>query len=167
MATWVTPPSASQSDMANRSHVMVEKVRISLRGLPWGPGVTRQATTLFLCTSRPAQRGKRTSMLLLLRRWAGCPLFTDSAARASRDRGSDSGWCLGAPGSNSGTGSQHQMQPDLTTPTARKRRSAVAAPFSFVGGAPQGHGQLRQTLHRWCPLAVGGIIVVMHTPANV
>src|SRR5437867_3201935 len=57
--------------------------------------------------------------------------------------GSDSGRCLGAPGSNSGTGSQHQMQPDLTTPTAVRRISADAHPFSFVGGRPTGDGQLR------------------------
>src|SRR5262249_57705737 len=57
MATWVTPCSASQSDRANRSRVMVENVRTSSEGLPGRSQQRTQTTTLALWTSMPAQRG--------------------------------------------------------------------------------------------------------------
>src|SRR5260221_11796701 len=62
MATWVQPAAASQSLSANRSLVIVPKVRSCLVGVPSGPGTSRHATTVRLCTSRPPHRGKRISM---------------------------------------------------------------------------------------------------------
>jgi hypothetical protein len=51
-----TPPLlVNQSERFNRSLVMVLNVRISFSHLPFSFGVMTQATTVFLCTSRPAQ----------------------------------------------------------------------------------------------------------------
>src|SRR6266849_9294165 len=83
MATWVTPPSANQSKSRSNSRVVVPKVRISLQGRPSGPGTIRQATTVFLCTSRPAQRGYSTSMGSSWDGGAGSRHERESATRAS------------------------------------------------------------------------------------
>src|SRR5262249_35328854 len=42
-----------------------------------------------------------------------------------------------------------QMRPNLAPRHAAGDRSALPTPFSFVGGVPMGHVQLRQVLHRW------------------
>src|SRR5215467_555286 len=65
MATWVQPASWSQSANANRSAVMVRKVRISLTGSVPAVLVMRHAATVFLWTSRPQQREYITSMRYL------------------------------------------------------------------------------------------------------
>src|SRR6516164_6983432 len=97
MATWVHPFSWSQSAKANRSVVIVRKVRISFTGS--GPSGLRiqQATTVFLCTSRPQQRGYITSIrhLQRLEPRTGCPFHAESLLRASSTR-SDRRWCLRA-----------------------------------------------------------------------
>src|SRR5919197_1619628 len=51
MATCVQPRTSSQSASANNSAVIVPKVRVSCPS-----GVRTQATTVFLCTSKPAHR---------------------------------------------------------------------------------------------------------------
>src|SRR5262245_30482647 len=51
MATWLILPSASQSASSRSSRVVVPKVRVCLP-----LAVSTQATTVFLCTSRPQQR---------------------------------------------------------------------------------------------------------------
>src|SRR5436305_9602381 len=71
MAAWVTPRSASQSDRASRSAVMVEKVRTSSDGLPGRSQQRTQTTTLLLWTSIPAQRGYRVSTAVS--RWTSPP----------------------------------------------------------------------------------------------
>src|SRR5262245_60415746 len=95
MATWVHPCSWSQSAKANRSVVIVRKVRVSCTG--FRPSVRRiqQATTVFLCTSRPQQRGYITSIrpLQRVRPRTGCSLYAESLLRASSTR-SDRRWCL-------------------------------------------------------------------------
>src|SRR5262245_6605818 len=48
IATWLQPASLSQSSKANKSAVMVEKVRIS-----FFPALSKQATTVLACTSIP------------------------------------------------------------------------------------------------------------------
>ena len=56
IATWVTPCSASQSDRASRSPVMVAEGLDPLAGLgPWVRPQRTQATTVLLWTSSPAQ----------------------------------------------------------------------------------------------------------------
>src|SRR2546430_1982421 len=81
MATAVQPAATSQSTSCSRSAVIVPKERTSLTGRPCGPGTIRQATTVFLCTSTPQQRGYTTSTIVPLlvcaltldRRCAGVP----------------------------------------------------------------------------------------------
>src|SRR5437764_3850288 len=60
IATWLTSCSASQSDSCKRWTVVVAKVRTWRLTLPCAPVVMMQATTVFLCTSRPAQHGYKT-----------------------------------------------------------------------------------------------------------
>src|SRR6516162_6962324 len=97
MATWVHPASWSQSAKANRSAVIVRKIRTSLTGS--GPSVLmmRHAATVFLWTSRPQQRGYSTSIrhLQRLKPRTGCPFHAESLLRASAGR-SDKRWCLRA-----------------------------------------------------------------------
>src|SRR4051812_17635993 len=66
MATAVQPAAPSQSTSCSRSAVIVPKVRTSLTGRPCGPGTIRQATTVFLCTATPQQRGYTTSTIVPL-----------------------------------------------------------------------------------------------------
>jgi len=55
IATCVQPASASHVDSSNRLAVVVPKLRTVVDALP--PAARRtQATTVSLCTSRPAQR---------------------------------------------------------------------------------------------------------------
>src|SRR4029450_3268406 len=97
MATWVHPASWSQSANANKSAVIVRKVRISLMGSGPSVLVMRQATTVFLWTSRPQQRGSITSIRPLqgVGPRTGCPFHAESLLRASAGR-SDRRWCLRA-----------------------------------------------------------------------
>src|SRR6266566_3500662 len=97
MATWVHPASWSQSAKANRSAVIVRKVRISFTGSSPSILVMRHAVTVFLWTSRPQHWGYITSILHLhaLRPRTGCPLHAASLLRASARR-SDRRWCLRA-----------------------------------------------------------------------
>src|SRR5262249_25358450 len=60
MATWVHPHASSQAESASNSTVIVPKVRISWTQPSSPPGITTQATTVFLCTSKPAHRSYRT-----------------------------------------------------------------------------------------------------------
>src|SRR5215471_16956220 len=97
MATWEHPCSWSQSAKANRSVVIVRKVRVSFTAFrPLGLRI-QQATTVFLCTSRPQQRGYSTSIrhLQKCRPRTGCSLHAASLLRASSLR-SDRRWCLRA-----------------------------------------------------------------------
>jgi hypothetical protein len=56
MATWVQPRSANQADSANSPAVVVAKVCTST--VTSRPAARRAlATTVSLCTSKPAQRG--------------------------------------------------------------------------------------------------------------
>lgn len=55
MATCVHLASNNQSESASKSRVMVLKLRTSCCQPPCGVGVIRQATTVFLWTSNPAQ----------------------------------------------------------------------------------------------------------------
>src|SRR6266566_3001972 len=97
MATWVHPASWSQSAKANRSAVIVRKVRISFTGSSPSILVMRHAVTVFLWTSRPQHWGYITSIMHLhaLRPRTGCPLHAASLLRASARR-SDRRWCLRA-----------------------------------------------------------------------
>ena len=54
---------------------MVVKLRTSLVGWPFGPGVNRQATTSFLCTSSPQQRGYMTSIARSFRKAEPSPVL--------------------------------------------------------------------------------------------
>jgi hypothetical protein len=60
MATGVTSCRLSQSSSANRSAVMVPKVRTTRWGAPSGSVSSTQATTVFWWMSQPQQRGYRT-----------------------------------------------------------------------------------------------------------
>src|ERR1051326_4057608 len=60
MATWLTSCSVSQSASSSKWTVVVAKVRTWRLTLPCAPLVMMQATTVFLCTSRPAQHGYKT-----------------------------------------------------------------------------------------------------------
>src|SRR5215213_1640497 len=74
MAICVQPVSDSHSDRASRSRVVILNVRTSRATVP-ACMQRRQATTVVLWTSRPAQWGKRTSMpILLVRRRRGTSL---------------------------------------------------------------------------------------------
>src|SRR5215831_2177678 len=97
MATWVHPFSWSQSAKANRSAVIVRKVRISFTGSGPSVLVMRHAATVFLWTSRPQQQEYITSIRHLqgLGPRTGCPLHAESLLRASLQR-SDRRWCLRA-----------------------------------------------------------------------
>src|SRR5262245_36373693 len=69
MATCVLPTAANQSDKANRSRVSVPNSLTSMipsACCPVGSGVMRQAITVFLWTSNPAQCVNTTSMGHLL-----------------------------------------------------------------------------------------------------
>src|SRR4029453_8309574 len=55
MATCVQPQPSSQAASINSSTVIVPKVRVS-----WPSEVRTQATTVFLCTSKPAHRSYMT-----------------------------------------------------------------------------------------------------------
>src|SRR5437867_5000882 len=99
MATWVMPAAASQSASRSSSWVVVPKVAISLWGWPSGSGTIRQATTVFLCTSRPAQRGYSTFIGSSLGGGARRPA-KENLLRVLPRLGSDKGWYLGAPGAN-------------------------------------------------------------------
>ena len=66
MATSLTTCSLSQSAKASRSRVMAPKVRVSRPS-----GVMTQATTDFLCTSKPQHLSKMMSMRRLLGKTAG------------------------------------------------------------------------------------------------
>ena len=64
ITTWVTPPSSSQSRKDSSPFIVVRKVRIVFsRSSGPAPGVRMHATTVFLCTSRPAHRSINTSVL--------------------------------------------------------------------------------------------------------
>src|SRR4051812_997471 len=63
MPTWVTPCSASQALSASSSRVVVPKRRSSFCGLRPGTPIRMQQTTLAWCTSRPAQRSRRASIV--------------------------------------------------------------------------------------------------------
>src|SRR2546429_7348610 len=97
MATWVQPASWSQSANANRSAVIVPKVRISCTGSAPAVLVMRHAATVFLCTSSPQQWVYTTSIMHLhaLGPRTGCPFHAESLLRASSMR-SDRRWCLRA-----------------------------------------------------------------------
>ena len=64
IATWVQPAACSQSASFSRSRVIVLNVRTSRRGLPPIPGVSRHATTVFLCTSSPQHRSCTASTVI-------------------------------------------------------------------------------------------------------
>src|SRR5260370_24043467 len=65
-ATISTCKDASQSRQASRSAVIVENVRTWRCTLPSSPVSNTQATTFFLCTSIPQQRGYTTCIFELL-----------------------------------------------------------------------------------------------------
>src|SRR6476659_7330084 len=69
MAIWVTPWLVNQSSRANKSAVIVPKERRCRRTLPSGSVSKRQATTVFLWTSRPQQRAC-TTCIFPPGRWA-------------------------------------------------------------------------------------------------
>ncbi len=73
MATWVTPSAISQSRNFSSSPVKVEN-SFTCWWRPLGPGVRTAAITVFLCTSRAAQRSTITSM--------GHPLSLDAGRAA-------------------------------------------------------------------------------------
>src|SRR6516165_4623661 len=62
IATWVTPSDESQSDISSSSRVVVPQWRTSCPTLP--PALVRRthASTLSLCTSKPAQHPRMTSI---------------------------------------------------------------------------------------------------------
>src|SRR5947209_16704787 len=63
MATMEQLASSSQSRSRIRSSVIVPKVRITLLGLPSGPGTIRQATTVLAWISNPQHRSWTTSIV--------------------------------------------------------------------------------------------------------
>jgi hypothetical protein len=68
MATCVTPDRLSQSLNSSRAAVVVPKVRVCDRVLPPPSRRRTHATTVFLCTSRPAQAEYRVSIGCLRKR---------------------------------------------------------------------------------------------------
>ena len=63
MAACVQPAALNHSRRISKSAVIVVKVRTVLVDCPRGPGVSRHATIVFLCTSSPAQRAYSTSIV--------------------------------------------------------------------------------------------------------
>src|SRR5215510_3616749 len=106
MATWVTPTSASQSDNASRSRVMVPNGWSSMipsTCCPVGSGVTRQAIMVFLCTSNPAQWVNTTSMAHLLESGGLAGYLTGAILHGVLDfpwEDGDNSWCLWVSRSN-------------------------------------------------------------------
>ena len=148
MATCVTPSDASQSESASRSSVIVPNVRISFVGFPAGPGTIRQATTVFLWMSSPQHRSYTTSIgASHPTAERGAHPFTECAVRASR-AGSDSRWCLGAPGSKFQAGSQHQLEPDLLTLGPSDRHDSRCPPHFHPPVVPVGHGEVPRERER-------------------
>src|SRR5262249_5319298 len=86
-----------QSAKANRSAVIVRKVRISFTGSGPSVLVMRHAATVFLWTSRPQQQEYITSIRHLQRvsPRTGYSVHAESLLRAS-STGSDRRWCLRA-----------------------------------------------------------------------
>ena len=105
IATWVQPAAASQSAKASRSSVIVPKVRTAWRGRRPGRGVTRQATTVFLCTSSPQHRSYSASMAPPSE-WQpdGAPTMYRFCC-ACFPAGSHRRWCRATPRSNWSAGS--------------------------------------------------------------
>src|SRR5205814_1152834 len=97
MATWVTPAAVSQSANSSSAAVMVPKVRTDAPAAPSGPIRRTQATTVALCTSRPAQQRWTRSMGVLRERGPG----------PGRPRGWQSSFLfvLAGPGGPAATGS--------------------------------------------------------------
>src|SRR5438128_10431290 len=60
MATWLTCWLSSQSARVSKPTVVVAKVRTCLVTCPLRKVIIRQPTTVFLCTSKPAQRSYKT-----------------------------------------------------------------------------------------------------------
>src|SRR4051812_11405035 len=86
MPICVTPSSLSQSRSPSRSRVMVEKVRISLRGLRPASPISTQATTV--AWSRPAQRSMIASIIssVKLLPWRSPHRKSKTEARAGPNR---------------------------------------------------------------------------------
>src|SRR5262249_50151030 len=72
----------------------------------------------------------------------------ENLLRALPRRGSNSGWCLGAPGSNWSTGSRHQSTTTSMLPCSRKE---FAPATRFSSGAV-----LRRGMNNWSVIATEG-----------
>ena len=82
LATGVPPPPSSQSERPHRATGIVLKVRLSCPS-----GVTTHATTVFLCTSKPAQRSGMLGITTAAQRdhgEPGVPAWSDPDGRAHR-----------------------------------------------------------------------------------
>src|SRR5947199_9765550 len=66
MATCVTAWLLNQAESIRSPAVVVAKVRTCLLTFPLAPVSSTQATTVFLCTSNPAQRAYNTLKLIAL-----------------------------------------------------------------------------------------------------
>jgi hypothetical protein len=82
---------------------------------------------LLLCTSSSSRDTARPSSPPWARDQGASGI--ENLLRVLPRLGSDRGWCLGAPGSNGSTGSQHQSTPTWILPPP-SRRFAAGAPFS-------------------------------------
>src|SRR3954449_10570810 len=124
MATRVQPFSASHSASSSRPAVVVPKVRTSRATLP--PATRRTAaTTVASWTSRPAQRGLRTSMAPSSRRAAGVgPPSGKSGRRAPgrRARRGTSGGARRVPGPTRKRARAHQGE---GRPRCRRRGATL------------------------------------------
>src|SRR3954452_13407841 len=132
MATWVRPFSASHAASSSRPAVVVANVGTSRATLPVVARRTA-ATTVALWTSRPAQRGWRTSMAPSSRRAAGAgPPSGKSGKRApGRHAGrGTSGGARGVPGPTKKRARAHQGE---GRPRCRRRRATL--PRFHPGGS--------------------------------
>ena len=101
-ATGVQPPPSSQSERPHRATGIVLKVRLSCPS-----GVTTHATTVFLCTSKPAQRSGMLGITTAAQRdhgAPGVPAWSDPDGRAQRPP-----WAVpaGTPGPTGGQARGH------------------------------------------------------------
>ena len=140
IATGVTPFSASQSANPNRPAVVAAKVFTSVTTLPSLASRT-QATTVSLWTSRPAQRGCRSSIAILLCVAGQGPRQGYSHTRAPRPYGRLA-TVGGAPRSHGQTQDRAEHAP-RELPTSTPTTTRVCHSFIRGGSAmPVGNSRM-------------------------
>src|SRR5690606_39877356 len=113
ITTIVTPQSCwSQSNSLYNSVVVVPNVRVSRRNSP-SPTTRTDATTVFECTSNPAQRGFSSSILHLtdMHSAKGSLVLRDCQGRARHAANGDrhNAWYARGLRSTSVSGSRHHI----------------------------------------------------------